>query len=141
MNSLFTEPKYALYAVAFAFGFISTNQTEAQVCGASTYACGNAYGYCGDIDAITIKDISGTLCTFSGKKCTTTTSHLGVINAGSPINLTSGQTIIVDITGTSWSGYINSTKNNGFGLSKSTNSSQIQTNRNILQTMNLFKKN
>ena len=81
---------------------------EAQVCGASTYACAGLYGYSGDIDAITIKDKSGTLCSFSGKKCSSSTSHLGVVNAGSPIDLTAGQTITVDITGTSWSGYTTS---------------------------------
>ncbi len=108
MKSTITKLKQALYLGAIALGFFSTNQAEAQVCGASTYACAGLYGYSGDIDAITIKDKSGTLCSFSGKKCSSSTSHLGVVNAGSPIDLTAGQTITVDITGTSWSGYTTS---------------------------------
>jgi hypothetical protein len=108
MKSTITKLKHALYLGAIALGFFSINHAEAQVCGASTYACAGLYGYSGDIDAITIKDNSGTLCSFSGKKCSSSTSHLGVVNAGSPIDLTAGQTITVDITGTSWSGYTTS---------------------------------
>ena len=73
MKSKITKLKQALYLGAIALGFFSTNHADAQVCGASTYACAGAYGYSGDIEAITIKDKSGTLCSFSGKKCTSTT--------------------------------------------------------------------
>ena len=124
MKSTITKLKQALYLGAIVLGFFSTNHVEAQVCGASTYACGGAYGYCGDIDAITIKDKSGTLCSFSGKKCSGT-PYLGVVNAGSPIDLTAGQTISVDITGTSWAGYntspgvwIDANRDNSFGASE-----------------------
>ena len=125
MKSTITKLKQALYLGAIALGFFSTNQAEAQVCGASTYACSGLYGYSGDIDAITIKDKSGTLCSFSGKKCSSGTSHLGVVNAGSPIDLTAGQTLTVDITGSSWLSYntsvgvwIDANRDNSFGASE-----------------------
>jgi hypothetical protein len=102
MKSKITKLKQAMYAGMIALGFFSTNQAEAQLCNATTAGCGGLYGYCGDIDAITIKDKSGTLCSFSGKKCTSNTAYLGVLNAGSPVDLTAGQTITVELTGTSW---------------------------------------
>jgi hypothetical protein len=70
------------------------------------YGCGNRYGYCGDIDAVTVKNSQGTvLATFSGLQCNTATTYRGILNQGTPFDLTAGEEITIEITGTEWSGY------------------------------------
>ena len=111
MKSTITKLKHILYFGAMALGFFSTNRAEAQACGAGSqhaYGCGNLYGYCGDIDAVTVKSKSGTLATYSGLTCTGGGGNTfqGVLNAGSPFDLTAGEEITIELTGTAWAGYV-----------------------------------
>jgi len=108
MKSTITKFKKALIYGAMAFGFFTTPNVQAQsICsGAMAYGCGNRYGYCGDIDAVTVKNSQGTvLATFSGLQCNNATTYRGILNQGTPFDLTAGEEITIEITGTEWSGY------------------------------------
>ncbi|MBL7811722.1 MAG: hypothetical protein JNL57_05820, partial [Bacteroidetes bacterium] len=75
---------------------------EAQLCAASnSWGCGGTYGYGGDIQSITIKNSSGVLASYSGLGCTGTANNK-LVNAGSPIDITAGESITFELTGTSW---------------------------------------
>jgi len=123
MKSTITRLKQALYFGVMALGFFSAGSTKAQVCSAShAYGCGGMYGYCGDLDAVTVKRSGGTvLASYSGLVCTSSSTYKGVLNAGSPFDVTAGETMVIELTGTSWSGYttrpgvwIDANKDNSF---------------------------
>jgi len=102
-----------LFRKVFLFGamvtsFFAADRVKAQnPCnGAANYGCGGRYGYCGDIDAITVKNSAGTvLASYNGLKCNNATTYRGILNQGSAFDLTAGEEIEVTITGTSWNGY------------------------------------
>ena len=74
--------------------------------GQAAYGCGYRYGYCGDVDGIKITNSAGTLiASYSGQSCNTVTSYRGVMNQGSSIDLTAGEEVTIELTGTEWNGY------------------------------------
>lgn len=107
MKSTITKLKQALFFGVVAMGFFSSNQANAQLCSAThSYGCGGLYGYCGDIDVVTVKNAKGgVLATYSGLKCASSSTYMGILNTGAGFDLTAGQTIIIELTGTSWAGY------------------------------------
>ncbi len=110
MKSTTTMIKKVLIFGAMVWGFFQTNRVEAQTpcAGMQNYGCAGRYGYSGDVTAITVKNSAGTvLASFSGLGCSggNNQTNRGVLNGGSPIDLTAGEEITVEVTGTSWIGY------------------------------------
>ena len=108
MKSTITMFKKALVFGAMVLGAFSGSRLEAQTpcSGSFSYGCPSQYGYCGDIDAVTIKNKAGAvLASYSSLTCSGTNTYVGVLNQGAPIDLTAGEEITIEITGTEWSGY------------------------------------
>lgn len=129
MKFTFTKFKRAVGLAAVGVVSLLGGKVNAQICSASmSWGCSNTYQYGGDIDAITIANNAGTLASYSGLKCTSTSSTNTLLNAGAPIDITAGENITFTITGTTdpygW-GYnsrigiwIDADRNNSFSTSE-----------------------
>lgn len=101
MKFTFTKFKRAVGLTAVGIVSLLSGKVNAQICSASmSWGCSNTYNYGGDIDAITIANSAGTLASYSGQKCTSTSSTNTLLNAGAPIDITAGENITFTLTGT-----------------------------------------
>ncbi len=110
MKSTTTMFRKVLIFGAMVWGLFQANRVEAQTpcTGQQGYGCSGLYGYSGDIEAITVKNSAGTvLASYSGLTCSATGAgtYKGILNSGAPIDLTAGEVVTIEVTGTSWSGY------------------------------------
>jgi hypothetical protein len=111
MKSTTTMFQKVLIFGAMVWGMFQVGRVEAQTpcTGQAAYGCGGAYGYGGDITDVAVKNSAGTvLASYSSLGCSATNAagtYRGVLNAGAPIDLTAGEEITIEITGTSWIGY------------------------------------
>lgn len=101
MKFTFTKFRRALGLTAVGFVSLLGGKVNAQICSASmSWGCSSTYSYGGDIDAITIANNAGTLASYSGLKCTSTSSTNTLRNSGAPFDITAGENITFTITGT-----------------------------------------
>ncbi len=108
MKSTTTMFKKVLIFGAMVLGYVQGNRVEAQTpcTAAAAYGCGNQYGYCGDLDAVVVKNKAGTvLASYNSLKCNTASNYLGILNQGAAFDLTAGEEIVIELTGTEWAGY------------------------------------
>ncbi len=100
--------KKVLIFGAMVLGYVQGNRVEAQTpcTAAAAYGCGNQYGYCGDLDAVVVKNKAGTvLASYNSLKCNSSNTYLGILNQGAAFDLTAGEEIVIELTGTEWAGY------------------------------------
>ena len=108
MKSTTTMFKKVLIFGAMVLGYVQGNRVEAQTpcTAAAAYGCGNQYGYCGDLDAVVVKNKAGTvLASYNTLKCNSANTYLGILNQGAAFDLTAGEEIVIELTGTEWAGY------------------------------------
>ncbi|MBM3399026.1 MAG: DUF5011 domain-containing protein [Bacteroidetes bacterium] len=99
MKLTFTKITRALGLLGIGFLAMMPGSSRGQICSASnSWGCGHNYG--GNIVEIKISDNAGTLASYSGLACSTTSATSNVlVNASSPIDITAGQNLTLEITG------------------------------------------
>lgn len=108
MKSTTTKFRKVLILGAMLLGFFQSGRVDAQTpcVGTNAYGCGSTWGYGGDVTDVTVKNSTGTvLATYSGLGCTINTAagtYRGIQNTGNAFDLTAGEEITIEITGTSW---------------------------------------
>lgn len=99
MKFTITKLTRALGLLGLGFMAMLPGSSNAQICAAqNSWGCGHDNG--GNITEIKISNSAGTLASYTGLACSTTAAINNVLlNAGSPINITAGESITFDIAG------------------------------------------
>jgi len=99
MKLTITKITRALGLMGIGFLAMMPGSSRGQICSASnSWGCGHNYG--GNIVEIKISDNGGTLASYSGLACSTTAATSNVlVNPSTPIDITAGQDLTLEITG------------------------------------------
>ncbi len=99
MKLTITKITRALGLMGIGFLAMMPGGSKGQICTATnSWGCGHNYG--GNIVEIKISDNGGTLASYSGLACSTTAATNNVlVNSGNPIDITAGQDLTLEITG------------------------------------------
>ncbi len=99
MKLTITKITRALGLVGLGFLAMMPGSSKGQICAAAnSWGCGHTYG--GNIVEIKMSNSGGTLASYSGLACSTTASTPNtLVNASSPVDITAGGDLTLEITG------------------------------------------